>query len=93
MNAHFALLIAKHGAEAIGPWAVLAIAVLGLYAIGGWMVRSVKIAEESDPASPVKIETFNDNFQATEFVARLEEAGIQATAVGGYVSKSSAVYG
>lgn len=41
---------------------------------------------QDDPTRPIKLETFNDNYQASILVARLEEHNIKATAVGGFVS-------
>ncbi|MFK7767636.1 MAG: DUF2007 domain-containing protein [Mariniblastus sp.] len=39
-----------------------------------------------DSSRPVKLETFNDNIQASLLVAWLEEYGVASTAVGSFVS-------
>ena len=41
---------------------------------------------QDDPTRPVKLETFNDSYQASVLVSRLGENNIKATAVGGFVS-------
>lgn len=85
-SALFAGLISRYGMEPILPWACLFLIGCILAVIGRWMVVSAIAAEKNDPSSPRKLETFNDNLQASVLVGMLEEAGINATAVGGFVS-------
>ena len=81
-----AILMSKYGVKTIGPWAMLAVMFLVLFMIGNWLAKSAQFAAANDPSSPVKVETFTDNFQASVLVGRLREAGINATAVGGFTS-------
>ena len=80
-----ALSIDKYGPEACMPFIAMVVLGLGLLMLGRWLVAGVRLTE-NDPTRPMKLETFNDNYQASLLVARLEEAGIKATAVGGFVS-------
>ena len=80
-----ALCIGKFGVKACLPYISLVVLCVGLALIGRWLAAGVKMTQD-DPTRPMKLETFNDNFQASVLVTRLEEAGIKATAVGGFVS-------
>jgi len=80
-----ALCIGKFGIKACLPYISLVVLCVGLALIGRWLAAGVKMTQD-DPTRPMKLETFNDNFQASVLVTRLEEAGIKATAVGGFVS-------
>lgn len=86
IGAVFGILASNYGLEKVFPWIVLTIIVFGLILFGRWLIHGVMIAEESDPESPIKLDTFNDSYQAANLVARLEEVGINATAIGGFVS-------
>ena len=80
-----AFCISKYGLEASGPFILMVAMAFGLTLIGKWLVAGVKMTE-NDPTRPKKLETFNDNYQASVLVSRLQENGIKATAVGGFVS-------
>lgn len=80
-----ALCIGKFGAKACLPYISLVVLCVGLALIGRWLAAGVRMTQ-NDPTRPMKLETFNDNFQASVLVTRLEEVGIKATAVGGFVS-------
>jgi len=77
--------VSKYGLEASGPFILMVAMSFGLTLIGKWLVAGVKLTE-NDPTRPKKLETFNDNFQASVLVSRLQENDIKATAVGGFVS-------
>ena len=79
-----ALSVRKYGAEAL-PWIMTIVLGVGLAMVGRWLVAGVQMAQD-DPTRPMKVETFNDNYQASLLVSRLEDSGIKATAVGGFVS-------
>lgn len=80
-----AISVSKYGLEACLPYILLVVLCVGLAMIGRWLAAGVRMAEK-DPTRPKKLETFNDNYSASVLVARLEEEGIKATAVGGFVS-------
>ena len=80
-----ALCIDKFGLEACAPFIAMVLLGLVLTLMGRWLVAGVKMTE-NDPTRPMKLETFNDDFQASLLVTRLEENGIKATSVGGFVS-------
>lgn len=80
-----ALCIKKFGFEESMPYVTLVGMCVGLVLVGQWLVAGVKMTQD-DPTRPMKIETFNDNYQASILVARFEQNEIKATAVGGFVS-------
>ena len=86
VGALFAYCMSVYGVEPVLPYVFLVVMGVLLVVLGNWLVQGVQSAAANDPTSPMKLETFNDNFQASALVARLEEHGVHATAVGGYVS-------
>ncbi len=80
-----ALSIEKFGLEACLPFIAMLVLGFGLMMLGRWLVAGVRLTE-NDPTRPMKLETFNDDYQASILVTRLEEHGIKATSVGGFVS-------
>ena len=77
--------IRTFGANASLPYILMVALCFGVTLIGVWLVAGVKMTE-NDPTRPKKLETFNDNYQASVLVSRLEEHDIKALAVGGFVS-------
>ena len=86
IGACFAYAMRVYGVKPVLPYIFLVGMGVVLTVIGSWLVRGVKNASEDDPTSPMKLETFNDDYQASVLVARLEKHGIHATSVGGYTS-------
>ena len=80
-----AFCIDKFGLEACLPMIALVVLCVGLALLGRWLAAGVRMTE-NDPTRPMKLETFNDSYQASILVTRLEENGIKATSVGGFVS-------
>ena len=77
--------IRTFGAEASLPYIGIIAFCFGVIVICLWLMAGVKMTE-NDPARPIKLETFNDNYQASVLVSQLEEHNIKAFAVGGFVS-------
>lgn len=86
VGAIFGYGMSLYGVKPVLPYVFLVAMGMLLAIIGTWLVRGVQSAGADDPTSPMKLETFNDNYQASALVAQLKERGIHATAVGGYVS-------
>ena len=85
-GAIFGFLMMKYGVILVFPWAMLFLLCVVCFMLAKWIAINAKIAAENDPTSPRKLETFNDNLQASILVSRLDENGIHATAVGGFTS-------
>lgn len=80
-----ALCVRKFGLQACMPFIALIVMCVGLALLGRWLVAGVKMTQD-DPSRPMKLETFNDNYQASVLVTMLEDNGVKANAVGGFVS-------
>ena len=79
------ICIRTFGAQASLPVISMIALCFGLFLIVQWLVAGVKLTE-NDPTRPRKLETFNDNYQASVLVSQLKEHNINAMAVGGFVS-------
>ena len=79
------ICIRTFGAQTSLPYIGMIALCFGMALIVRWLVAGVKMTE-NDPTRPKKLETFNDNYQASVLVSRLEEHNIKAIAVGGFVS-------
>ena len=79
------ICIRTFGVQASLPYIGMIALCFGVTLIGFWLAAGVKMTE-NDPTRPEKLETFNDNYQASVLVSRLKEHDIKAIAVGGFVS-------
>ena len=60
--------------------------VASCFLVGILLVSNVQRAGQMDPRAPRKIRSFPNNYEADLLVAQLAELGIEAKAVGGFVS-------
>ena len=82
----FAVLMRWYGVESIAPWAFFYCLVHSLFLIGRYLALGVKEAHQLDPTAPRKVAAFDSQLEASVFVARLEDSGIEATAIGGFIT-------